>query len=164
MRKFNKWLFLSQCSHNWWSEMGMDVRQRFWFCELIVIRFSWGGSELEAVGTSAKGLHPQFMKSLLSLVLPNCCLTTSDLNFWVLSSFIWNGNEKKNNNQKTGTSLHIPQRQFNLTCLNVYFFMETEKGSFPVLYHSIRELCHSKFSHFHFINLLITKKNAWTPW
>lgn len=30
-RKFNKWLLLSQCSHNWWPEMGMDVRQRFWF-------------------------------------------------------------------------------------------------------------------------------------
>lgn len=38
--KFNKWLFLSQCSHNWWSEMGTDVGQRFRFSELIVIRIS----------------------------------------------------------------------------------------------------------------------------
>lgn len=42
MWKFNKWLFLSQCSHNWWSEMGMDARQRFWFSELIVIKNQLG--------------------------------------------------------------------------------------------------------------------------
>lgn len=30
MWKFNKWLFPSQCSHNWWFEMGIDVRRRFW--------------------------------------------------------------------------------------------------------------------------------------
>lgn len=73
----------------------------------------------------------------------------------------WKWKKKPKN---LGTSLHIPWMQFNLTCLSVYFTLKTEKGSFPVLYHSIRELCHSKFSHFHFINLLITKKNAWTPW
>lgn len=60
VRKFNKWLFLSQCSHNWWSEMGMDVRQRFWFSELIVIRISWGGGELKAAGAAA--IAPQDLR------------------------------------------------------------------------------------------------------
>lgn len=48
--KFNKWLFLSQCSHNWWSEMGMDVRQRFRFSELIVIRISCEGGSWRSAG------------------------------------------------------------------------------------------------------------------
>ena len=45
---------------------------------------------------------------------------------------------------KTGTSLHIPQRRFSLTCW-MYFYIKTENSSFPVLAQSIRELCQSKF-------------------
>lgn len=40
--------------------MGMDVRQRFRWGELIVIRDSWGGWELEIVGgaeISPQDLH-----------------------------------------------------------------------------------------------------------
>lgn len=50
--KFNKWLFLSQCSHNWWSDMVLEFRHRLWFSELIVIRISWG-QELKAAGAAA---------------------------------------------------------------------------------------------------------------
>lgn len=48
--KFNKWLFQSQCSHNWWSEIETDVRQRFLFSE-IIIRNKRGGWSME-------GYHP----------------------------------------------------------------------------------------------------------
>lgn len=37
--------------------MGMDVRQRFRFSELIVIGISWGGREMEAAAIAPQDLH-----------------------------------------------------------------------------------------------------------
>lgn len=162
MWKFNKWLFLSQCSHNWWSDMVLEFRQRFWFSELIVIRISWG-QELKAA--SAAAIAPQDAHKWQHKQNPYEVGMTGENCSLLSLPHLRKETKKRRENESIFAPLHIPQRPFNLTCwVNVYFYITTENSSFPVLAQSIRELWYSKFSHFHFINLFIKKKNAWTPW
>lgn len=167
MWKFNKWLFLSQCSYNWWPEIGMDVRQRFWFSELIVIRISSGGWELEPAGAavmapqdlpmwhkqnkSGVGMVVKNIPSLVYHIWVNWCIMLHKRCFKCIKkcrSEQFNREEK----WKTGTSLRlcIFHRGSSIMLGDVYFYIKSENSFFPVLAQSIRELCHSKFSSFPF--------------
>lgn len=80
----------------------------------------------------------------------------------LLSVYLSELKKKRTKNRFIFASLHILQRQENLTsCVSLYFHAEMENSSFPLLARLLEKTCHSEFfPHFHFINLFITKKNA----
>lgn len=179
MWKFNKWLFLSQCSHNWWSEMGMDVGQRFWFSELIVIEITWGrmgvgGHQCRCCDCPAGPSYSLWQrKQNGSAVRENDSL----LRFPHLSKlyhFIhivvnmknserkWEKKEKKHTLSQ-GSLFHRDSVIWHVAwvCASVSRQKIVPFQRLPSL---LGSCVIATFSHFHFINLFITKKNAWIPW